>query len=642
MVAALLASTLVTRADAAEVDLREVCPELLAEEVFKKESRYGPSGAIIARFVGFNEFRRSAALIIGVGTYDKLTRLEAPTADADRMRDFLIDGAGFDYVVTLKDERASLDLIHCLMDTAFPELLGGNDRFLFYFSGHGTQRPAGQGTVGYLALKNSGLTAYHTMIEMGLVERWSDFLSDTRHTLFVLDACFSGLAGIQRKTDEITKKRLQQLKEPSHYLITAGTAEQESVASVRRWGGSLFTTALLEAASGRGDAGTQDYPADGVVSLKEIVRHVEDRIADEASKNPSINMSPQMSVLQANEGEFFFLAREHLNKRAGNAPETKLARGEPVQTKAAQASVQVELESVERPGSLISTTNIRAEPSSNSAKVATLNSGTQVYVAGQVRGQPWYFVERDGEPLGYVFARNVALEANRPPKPTETTTGGQPAAPPSPAKSATQDPSGVQQQAALPPAVAAEPKKPPAVLALSSETPSVSSRQDEPSVEAERPAASDTMQTAGIPTAPADTPIDSSRWRIGEKVIVDLKTSLMWTRGDLKTISGRFTNNWDDAIRWVEEMNRRKYAGYSDWKLASIAEYRTIYGAPHRQLFQADEEDYYWARNEINKYVASYINFNEGWAVSGEKSGKRNGWTNQLFKFSGRLVRKVQ
>jgi hypothetical protein len=161
VVAALLVGALATRAVAAEIDLRSECPDLRADEVFRKEPAYGPSGEVIARFVGFTEFRRSAALIIGVGAYDKLARLEAPAVDADRVRDFLIDGAGFDYVVTLKEGRASLDLIHCLMDTAFPKLLGSNDRFLFYFSGHGTERKIRERTVGYLALKHSGIDTPH-------------------------------------------------------------------------------------------------------------------------------------------------------------------------------------------------------------------------------------------------------------------------------------------------------------------------------------------------------------------------------------------------------------------------------------------------------------------------------------------------
>jgi hypothetical protein len=169
------------------------------------------------------------------------------------------------------------------------------------------------------------------MIDMDSVERWSDLLADTRHTLFILDACFSGLAGSQNKNlDEITEKRLELLKGPSHYLITAGAAKQESVASLKRWGGSLFTTALLEAAGDTG-LGAQD----GVVSLKEMLKHVEDRIAEAVARYPNdnIEMSPQMSRLQANEGEFFFLTPKRLNEQVGNPPGAGLARGEPVQTK---------------------------------------------------------------------------------------------------------------------------------------------------------------------------------------------------------------------------------------------------------------------------------------------------------------------
>src|SRR3954470_18747514 len=58
--------------------------------------------------------------------------------------------------------------------------------------------------------------------------------------------------------------------------------------------------------------------------------------------------------------------------------------------------------------------------------------------SGSEPNSPGYLVERDGAPLGYVLARNVALGADRPSK-SERAIVGQPAASPNRIESATQD-----------------------------------------------------------------------------------------------------------------------------------------------------------------------------------------------------------
>lgn len=47
---------------------------------------------------------------------------------------------------------------------------------------------------------------------------------------------------------------------------------------------------------------------------------------------------------------------------------------------------------------------------------------------------------------------------------------------------------------------------------------------------------------------------------------------------DFSTIEGRFLKNasWDEAISWAKKINKQKYAGYNDWKVPSISEYRSI------------------------------------------------------------------
>ena len=47
-----------------------------------------------------DEFGKSYAVVVGIGDYDAYPRPEAPAKDAARVRDFLIQDAGFDEVVT--------------------------------------------------------------------------------------------------------------------------------------------------------------------------------------------------------------------------------------------------------------------------------------------------------------------------------------------------------------------------------------------------------------------------------------------------------------------------------------------------------------------------------------------------------------
>lgn len=168
------------------------------DEIYQKAS--GPTwGEVFRHVFGGSEFGKSYALVIGISDYSYWPYLEASFVDAKRFRDFLIQDAGFDYVQTLTNAKATRARIDTLMQEFFPRQLGKEDRFLFYFSGHGTQRATRGGMMGYLPLISAERQGYASMISMDDVDRWSRLLGDVRQTLFVLDACFSGLAGLQRK-----------------------------------------------------------------------------------------------------------------------------------------------------------------------------------------------------------------------------------------------------------------------------------------------------------------------------------------------------------------------------------------------------------------------------------------------------------
>jgi uncharacterized caspase-like protein len=153
---------------------------------------------------GFFTSGKSVAVVIGISNYigERQGGYPAlPTAryDADKMVRFLIQDAGFDTVYVLTDEYATKEKIDRLMTDTIPNVVGQRDRFLFYWSGHGDQRQFGDRMFGFLPLANSRSNEFYAMVSMQDLERWDGYLQ-SRHALFVLDSCLSGLAGVERKS----------------------------------------------------------------------------------------------------------------------------------------------------------------------------------------------------------------------------------------------------------------------------------------------------------------------------------------------------------------------------------------------------------------------------------------------------------
>ena len=268
----------------------------------------GP-GAAIQSLLG-DSSGRSYALLIGIGDYEGgWDPLAAPFRDVLRMKAYLGNEAGFDTIVTLTDAQASRENIEYFMEEFFPQRVRAEDRFVLYFSGHGTQRTLPSGRIrGYLPLATSGKTQWSTMLSMTELERWSENLAHARHVLFLLDSCFSGLAGIEVKGN-LERLYRNTLLQRGHHLLTAGAADQVSLASLSRWGGSLFTTAFLDGVRGAADASFPDFPADGIVSLTEIKAYIDQRLRQEEALDAKARQTPLLADLLpgGSKGQFFFV-----------------------------------------------------------------------------------------------------------------------------------------------------------------------------------------------------------------------------------------------------------------------------------------------------------------------------------------------
>jgi formylglycine-generating enzyme required for sulfatase activity len=321
------------------------------DETYRKPDDEKSWGELLADFVGYRGFSKSYALVIGISQFDDYTSL--PTAnDPIRMRDFLIDEAGFDHVHILTDDKATKARIDELMVDVLPNMIDENDQFLFYWSGHGEQRTnARGGDVGYLPVAKSSANRYSTMVSMGDIRRWDDLLR-AKQALFLLDACFSGLAGVvSQSTSTHRDLQISQLANEAHQLVTAGTGDQKTIAA-DRWGGSIFTDAVLRAIRGEADAETS-YGRDGVVSFSELISYVKTRVAIEA-RNAGWDkpITPQPRDLRASTGEFFFVTNERKVAKlesAGAQYQVQFEHGVPVVVMGAGQARVAALPSVSKP-----------------------------------------------------------------------------------------------------------------------------------------------------------------------------------------------------------------------------------------------------------------------------------------------------
>lgn len=248
------------------------------------------------------------AIIIAIGEYDHLTPLSAPAKDAQKMKNFLLNHDRYDEVVVLEDEDATKTNISYFMETYFPKKMASRGRyqFLFYFSGHGGQQPGyDDEPQGFLQLKGAtGEVGDPNVIHMSQVEIWANRMRYAKQALFVLDCCFSGLAGVEQKTFDTSLDPVDLAEENGRFMITAGDADEVAIAG-DKWNGSLFTAVAIEGMSGRADSNR-----DGVVTTYELFSYVDGGVKFEA-KRKNRTQTPRLRNLGGydDRGQYFFVYR---------------------------------------------------------------------------------------------------------------------------------------------------------------------------------------------------------------------------------------------------------------------------------------------------------------------------------------------
>ena len=195
-------------------------------------------------------YSTSWALIVGINDYQSIRDLNYGVEDALAVKNLLINDYNFprENVKVLTDSDATRYNIKKEFDKIVRNS-AKEDRVVFYFAGHGETETVGleEKKMGYLMPVEGELdNKYMTAIPMSELKQIAN-MSKAKHMLFMVDACYGGLAAVNTRglTNTEAPDYIDVISSDfSRQIITAGGAEQE-VQSRHEWQHSAFTKNLL-------------------------------------------------------------------------------------------------------------------------------------------------------------------------------------------------------------------------------------------------------------------------------------------------------------------------------------------------------------------------------------------------------------
>ena len=245
----------------------------------------------------------SWAVIIGIDKYKYSKQLNYAVKDAEAVKEMLI--SKFDFpeqnIKYLTDEEATLSNIKLALDD-IATLAGENDRILVFYSGHGETLKGVDGTEkGYIIpYEGKQNKAYATGLAMDEILTTS-MMSPSKHMLFLMDACYSGLMtqqykGVSKSTEEGYLSKVA--NEKARQIITAG-GKDEQVIERDEWQHSAFTKNLIEGF----DTWEADYNKDGCITADELSTYLRENVTEDSD----FQQTPQDGRFRnSGGGEFVF------------------------------------------------------------------------------------------------------------------------------------------------------------------------------------------------------------------------------------------------------------------------------------------------------------------------------------------------
>jgi len=248
-------------------------------------------------------YNDSHAIVIGIDAYEKASPLFYAVSDATAVAEALKSNFGFSdsKVRLLTNEAASRTaILKAFLDFALDKT-DVNDRLFFFFAGHGLTIRSNRGEIGYLVPHDGHCSSLSTLIRWDELTRNADLIH-AKHILFVMDACYGGLAitrALQPGTMRFVKDMLLR---SARQVITAGKADELVADS----GGprpdhSVFTGHLLDALDGAAKT------ADGLLTANGVMAYVYQNVG----RDNESEQTPHFGYVNG-DGDFLFEVPEEL------------------------------------------------------------------------------------------------------------------------------------------------------------------------------------------------------------------------------------------------------------------------------------------------------------------------------------------
>ncbi|WP_051235419.1 caspase family protein [Marinimicrobium agarilyticum] len=227
------------------------------------------------KFILQQKYETSRALVIGINSYQRVAPLGYAVNDAKEIGETLINELGFDEsnVTYLLDSEATRERILRSFLRFSNDDVKVDDRLFVFFAGHGHTRSGVRGEVGYLVPYDADFEDFSTFIRWDELTRNAELVR-AKHILFVMDACYGGLA-VHRNLKPGSSRFLRDMYQRfSRQVITAGKANEV----VADFGGplpghSVFTGHFIEGIRGKA---ANEY---GVITASGLMAYVYSKVA---------------------------------------------------------------------------------------------------------------------------------------------------------------------------------------------------------------------------------------------------------------------------------------------------------------------------------------------------------------------------
>lgn len=251
------------------------------------------------RFLLKTRYTGSRALIVGINKYKNASPLSYAASDAEELRNTLVKQLAFPEknITYLIDGDATKDRILSEFMRFTSDEVDLDERILIFFAGHGHTRTGIRGEVGYLVPYDADMSDFSTFI------RWDDLtrnaeLIRAKHMLFIMDACYGGLALTRSLHPGSTRFLKDMLLRYSRQVLTAGKADEV----VSDSGGpipdhSVFTGHLLEGLRGKA------FTEGGVLTASGLMAYVYGKVANDKNSR----QTPHYGYFDG-DGDFILLA----------------------------------------------------------------------------------------------------------------------------------------------------------------------------------------------------------------------------------------------------------------------------------------------------------------------------------------------